>query len=471
MRLPRRSVERLVAAFGQTELGDPRRTRRVVQLVERLAQAPHRSLPAALGTDAQVQGAYRLMNNPAVTFEKLLVPQALATARRAQEARRVLVISDTTDCSFPNLDPEDVGFLNTGKAGFRLHVSMVVDADAKRPLGVIHAETLFRARRSRMTKKKMSGPETAQQADRESARWWRGMEASGRALSAHPHVVHVADREGDSYELLARLVEAKQKFVIRVRVDRRGRAVEADDTSWSTVRKVAANCDGVLERDVPLSRRIKKSAPRMNIAHPPRKARVARLRFSAASIVIPRPHYVHEPAPKELSLNLVHVTEVDSPEGEPAVEWLLYTNEPTSTPSEIETIVDTYRLRWLIEEFNGALKTGCVYEEREFESRDALLTMLALSLPIACEVLWLRSRSRTAADAPATEVVTPLQLKILRKLGSYRLPQKPTAQDAMLAVAALGGHLKRNGAPGWKVIQRGMTDLVAYQRGWEAATS
>lgn len=471
MKLPKRSIERLAALFSQAELGDPRRTRRLTQVVERLAQAPQMSLPAALGSDAQLQGAYRLMNNAAVTFDKILAPQVVATAQRAMEARRVLVVHDTTDCSFPHLDPVDVGYLNTGKAGFRLHVSMVVTGDgSKRPLGVVHAETLFRARRSRMTKKKMSGPETAKKADRESARWLRGMEASGRALSAHRDVVHVADREGDSYELLANLIAAKQKFVIRVRVDRRGRAIDAEEIGWSTVRKVAAECEGVLEREVPLTRRSKKTAPRMNGAHPPRKARVARLRFAATRVVIPRPRYLRDPVPEELSLNLVHVTEVDPPEGEAAVEWLLYTNEPAGTPEDIACVVDTYRTRWLIEEFNAALKTGCVYEEREFESRDALLRMLALSLPIACEVLWLRSRARAAAASSATEVVTPLQLRILRKLGPYKLPSQPSAEDAMLAVASLGGHLKRNGPPGWKVIQRGMTKLVDYQAGWEAAT-
>jgi hypothetical protein len=317
----------------------------------------------------------------------------------------------------------------------------------------------------------MSGPETAKQTDRESARWWRGMKASSDALSSCRHVVHVADREGDSYGLLANLLEGKQRFVIRVRVDRRGRMLEATNTGWSTVREVASACEGVLEREVPLSRRAKKPAPGMNRAHPPRKARLARLRFSATSVVIPRPQYFRDPVPKELVVNLVHVTEMDPPEGEPAVEWLLYTNEPISTAQEIARVVDIYRTRWLIEEFNSALKTGCIYEEREFESRDALVRMLALSLPIACEVLWLRSRARSAADAPATDVVTPLQMKILRKLGSYKLPEKATAQDAMLAVAALGGHLKRNGSPGWKVIQRGMTTLFAYQTGWEAANA
>jgi Transposase DNA-binding/Transposase DDE domain len=471
MKLPRRSVERVVAPFASAELGDPRRTRRLMRVAERLAQAPAKSLPAAVGNDAELQGAYRLMNNAGVTFEAVLAPQVEATALRAQEIRKVLVLHDTTDCSFPNLDPAELGYLNTGKAGFRLHLSLAVDGDgSRRPLGVIHAETMFRARRSRR-RGKVSGPESAKRTDRESSRWWRGVTASADALKATQRVVHIADREGDSYELMAQMMAAQQRFIIRVRVDRRGRSVEAKDDEWSTVRQVASSSEGVLERDVPLSRRSKKSAPAMNRAHPPRKARLARLRFSATRIVIPRPQYLHEPVPKTLVVNLVHVVEVDPPAGEPGVEWLLYTTEPISTPEEVAEVVDDYRTRWLIEEFNAALKTGCVYEEREFESRHALLTMLALSLPIACEVLWLRSQARSLPEAPATSVLTTVQLKILRKLGSYRLSAKPTAEEALLAVAAMGGHLKRNGAPGWKVLQRGMSLLLAYQLGWEAATA
>ena len=46
----------------------------------------------------------------------------------------------------------------------------------------------------------------------------------------------------------------------------------------------------------------------------------------------------------------------------------------------------------------------------------------------------------------------------------------PTVEQALLAVAALGGHLKRNGPPGWKVLLRGMTRLLDYEAGWRAAT-
>src|SRR4029079_15446461 len=149
-------------------------------------------------------------------------------------------------------------------------------------------------------------------------------------------------------------------------------------------------------------------------AHPPRKARIARLQFAATRVVIPRPHYLHEPVPATLELHLVRVVEVESPEGESPVEWLLYTTLPTDTKEQVADVVDKYRARWTIEEFNAALKTGCAYEEREFESGDALLTMLAMSLPIACELLWLRSRARTDPSLPATDVLTPPQIQAPR---------------------------------------------------------
>lgn len=470
MELQQDSVNRLVETFVDASLGDPRRQRRLCSVVERLAQSAASSLPAALGNDAALQGCYRLMNNPAVTFEALLTAQADATAERARAAGRVLVLHDTTDLSFPHLDPNVLGFLATGKAGFRLHVSLVIEAKTwRRPLGVISAECVTRAKRSRSGGRRVSGTTTAKWHDREFDRWWRGIQASQDWL--HPvcrRVIHVADRESDSFELMAQLIAVGGRFVFRVRVDRRGSAVGDDGPQWSTVRKVASDAEGLLERDVPLSRRKAKATRALTGAHPPRKQRLARLRFSSTRVRIPRPHYLCDPLPKELELNLVHVTEISPPEGEAPVDWLLYTTEPVGTPKQCAAVVDDYRARWTIEEFNSALKTGCAYEEREFQTPHALHNMLAISLPIACELLWLRSHARDCPDAPATEVLSERHVVLLSLVGSRKLPPSPTAQDALLAVAALGGHLKRNGPPGWRVLQRGMTLLLAHEAGWVA---
>jgi hypothetical protein len=475
MKLPNDLVARAVGEFDGLELGDPRREARLRQVVAKVARRPTASMPVALGREAEVQGAYRLMNNEHVSFEALLDAHSDKTRQRAETAQRVLVVHDTTDCSFPHLDPEEIGYLQTGKAGFLLHLSLVLDASngQRRPLGVIHAQPLFRSKRSRRgsRKRKVSGHETATWSDREYTRWWRGMEATAETLRGCEQVIHVADREGDSYDLMARLVMAQQSFVIRVRVDRRARQTGTPAAEWASVKQVAALCAGTMEREVALSARGIKSAPGMNRSHPPRKARIATLRFSATTVEIPRPRYLGDEFPETLKLNLVHVLETNPPPGQPPVEWMLYTTEPIDTDRHVALIVDTYRARWTIEEFNGALKTGCAYEAREFESRSALLNLLAISLPIACEALWLRSRARSAPGAPATEVLSALQIQILRTLASRKMSQNPTVHEALLAVASLGGHLKTNGPPGWKVLQRAMADLLAYEIGWTAALS
>ena len=39
----------------------------------------------------------------------------------------------------------------------------------------------------------------------------------------------------------------------------------------------------------------------------------------------------------------------------------------------------------------------------------------------------------------------------------------------MLGGAALGGHIKNNGAPGWLVLGRGLTRLLDTEVGWRLA--
>jgi hypothetical protein len=466
---------RIVDEVMGAALGDPRRNRRAVRIVEKLARDPSLSLPQALGSDAEVQGCYRLMSNEKVTFEALRSAHAAGTSTRALSAGRVLVLHDTTPCTFKHVDPEELGYLSTGQAGFHLHYGLVLAADEwKRPLGVIHAEAGFRKEKPRKNrskqqkKKKKSGTDTARQANKEFDRWWRGILSAQQKLDG-VSVVHIADRESDSYELMSQAIEHGIRFIFRSRTDRRGRRVDDASGLWSKVRSVARSCEGVLEREVPLSRRGGDGPPSQAKAHPPRKMRLATLRFAATRVVIPRPQYLADAVPRHLELGLVHVVEVNPPPGEQPVEWLLYTTEPIDSPEQIAQVVDSYRARWTIEEFNAALKTGCAYEAREFESRHALLNILALSLPIACEVLWLRSRARSTPDAPATDVLSTVQLDVLRHFSSYKLPAAPTAIDALLSVAALGGHLRRNGPPGWKVLLAGMALLHAHTAGWQAA--
>lgn len=468
-------MEDVVGEFEDVLLPDERLNQRVRRFVEAAWQSPAESFPRMLQDVAQLEGAYRLLNNSRVTFSALHAPHAAKTAARAQAAAEVVVVHDTTEVETPYLDASKASYLKTGRLGYRAHISLAVSLQAAapaRPFGVLSVQADFQSQRPGSGGKKQSrnGWATARSTDKAFLRWFRGIEASAEALENVPNVVHVADREADSYPLFHFVQQLGHGCVIRLRTDRRAKIADDDiDEEWSSLGKIAAEMQGSFERTVPLSKRGSKAAPAQLKRHPPRESRGASLHYSAAPVQLKKPHYQPATLPESLELSLVRVWEPSPPEGEAPVEWLLLTTEPCETPAEIMRVVDLYRARWVIEEFFKALKTGCLIESRQFETRQALLNLLALFLPIAVHLLWLRSCARDAPDAPATQAFTPLQLEVLRHTSYRKLPPNPTVLQAMWSLAGLGGHIPNNGWPGWQVLGRAFVTLAQNVKTWQLA--
>lgn len=99
-----------------------------------------------------------------------------------------------------------------------------------------------------------------------------------------------------------------------------------------------------------------------------------------------------------------------------------------------------------------------------------MLNLLAIFLPIAVHLLLLRSCARDTPDAPATDVLSPLQLTVLSHLSHRKMPDRPTAGQALWALAGLGGHIANNGWPGWQVLGRAFIALSRALRPWQLAT-
>ncbi len=289
------------------------------------------------------------------------------------------------------------------------------------------------------------------------------MLASTALLAPSTQCIHLMDREGDSFALLAEISSYCARFVIRMRHNRVARATD-EEAKWSKIRALLEHAETVLEREVPLSKRAAKTAPRSK--QPARAVRIATLHVAATSLELKSPRYVNDTP--VLAVNVVRVFEPGAPQGEDPVEWLLMTTEPIATAADVARIVDAYRTRWVIEEFFKALKSGCIYEERRLESRSGVLKALALFLPIACEMLWFRSRARTAPSAPASDILSARQIAVLRAMLRKPLPEEPSARDVLLAVASLGGHLKCNGEPGWSTIRDGYESVLMAEIGWVA---
>jgi hypothetical protein len=458
--MPRKQIElpSLSSEFGDADLGDARLNRRLGLLASRLADRPGESFPKALD-DAELEAAYRFFGNESVSPEAILAPHIRQTARRAKERRRVLIVHDTTQFEFPGHSKrEGLGRLIRPGQGFFGHFSLATTADGARvPLGLLALETVFRHGKAIPRRERKASDNRG-----ESGRWRRCIDDAEAALDGRAEAIHVMDREADSYAIFAALSEQQRLFVIRSFQDR---VLASDDEAHLRATAKAARI--TLRREVPLSPRSKIKGPKGK-RHPARRYRIAKLRFAAATVELPRTGDARAAEATSLHLNVIHVSEAKPPPGEPAVEWFLLTNLPVETPDEIAFAVDCYRGRWTIEEFFKALKTGCQYERRQLESASSLLNALAILAPVAWRLLLLRHLARGDQKDPAIAALTLKQLEVLRAVTRRPLPASPSAKEAMLAVASLGGHLRSNGDPGWLVLGRGMHDLLLLELGWRA---
>ena len=471
--MPRRPIEQpvpdIASEFVGADFGDERLNVRVVDVALRLAESPTESLPRATGTRRELEGSYRFFNNDAVRPLKVLAPHFAQTRERVAAYDTVLVLHDTTEFQYSG-EREGTGYLRTDESrGYLAHASLAVSADGlRRPLGVVGLHTWARkgrAPKARARGEKKSGALLASQRTKESDRWNQQVEASEAVVGGRAHVIHVMDREGDSYPLLASMISNGRRFVIRSRVDRIARS--EDEAGVEKIRKILKREDDLVELDVPISMRpVSSKGPSR---HPARGSRVAKLRVTATALSLHKPEYGVE-LPMWLDVNVVQVHEVDAPDAAP-VDWLLLTSEPVDTLEEVLAILQHYRARWLIEEFFKALKTGCEIEKLQLESYDALVNALAVFIPIAWRALQMRSLARTEPDAPARSVLSSVELDVLRAMGPLKLPASPTIADALLGVAMMGGYMRHRVPPGWLTLARGFDKLLLLTAGWIARES
>lgn len=450
--------------FRGAKLGDPRRARRLLWLADQVGQAPGQSFPKIASDPSELEAMYRFFGSEHVEWEAVLAPHVQATIARCETESVVLVVHDTTEFSFRTEDArQGMGYLSGGARGFEGHFALAVSADGTGvPLGVLGVLPHVRAQRSRKPDeprvKRAKRPRNELEADR-----WRKLAVSTEQLvAATTKKVHVMDSAADSYPLFCELIDENIHFVIRGHYDRvldgKVRLSERLDAIESR-----------MFREVPISARKGHAAKHRIRSAITRNARQATLRIKAITLELPRPLHDRQGKPS-ISVNVVQVREESAPDGMVPVEWTLLTTEPVDTPEAAERVVDMYRARWRIEEFFKALKTGCAYESRQLMSVHALLNALAVLTPIAWRLLVLRHLSHTANDVPATDILTAEEVTILRAMSKrVRLSPSPSVQEALRAIAGLGGHLKQNGPPGWQTIWAGFATFSVAIQAWRAA--
>ena len=87
--------------FGDAQLGDPRRTARLVGVAARAAEQPTGRLTEIFQDRAELEGAYRLIESPHVDEQAVGDTVYRATARRASSEALVLVPVDGSNITVP----------------------------------------------------------------------------------------------------------------------------------------------------------------------------------------------------------------------------------------------------------------------------------------------------------------------------------------------------------------------------------
>jgi len=441
--------------FGQVELGDRRRTKRAVRVAAQMVRHPAASIPEQAGNWAATKGSYRLFSEDDVTFEALSAQHWASTRQAAGEHERVLLIQDTSCLDFSwHHATEGLGPIGDHQGrGFMLHSTLAVSPEEDGKVLGLAYQMLF-CRQPRPEKETRA---ERRRRERESEIWRTSVREIGSPVS-ESQWIHVCDREADDFETFEVCQEVGVDFVIRVAQDRR--ALIDHDVSEPTA--------GLLElaRSLPAC-----GGQRMWVRHRPRRqARWAKLLVACSPVTVFPPRLSRNKS-DPLHAWVIRVWEIDPPQGEAPIEWVLLTIVPTDNLETAVRIAFWYSLRWLIEEYHKCLKTGCSAEDRQLQAAERLEACLGLLVVVAVRLLQLKQYAKTEPDRPATTCAPQGHVQVLA-VYLNRSVEGWTIREFWREVARLGGFLARkgDGEPGWQTIWRGWQKLDLLTIGTGLAT-
>ena len=446
------------AIFGQAQLGDRRRTARLVDTFELMRRHPGGTLPDKLASPADLRAFYRLCDAEDVTHAAVIEAARQYTLRRIAECSGpVLILHDATELDYTSLTSlaDDLGQIGKGtRRGYVCQNVLAVAADTREVLGlldqILHhrddvpvGETLTQSR---------------ERATRESLLWLKGT----KHLPSDLRLIDVADQGSDSFEFLEHEVNSGRRFVLRAYKVRKVYAGHEATGESQYLHDYAQNLPelGRFAMDVQ--------------AQKGRKARKqAEFAVRGGAVLICPPHAKHGiHGDHPLAMFVVLVTEVNPPAGEKALEWMMLTNERVQTLTDAWRVTEWYEKRWIVEELHKAKKTGCRIEDMQFTTTCRLEPAIALLSVVAVTLLNLRDASRggDAKTRLASTLLSPDYVTVLSQW-RYRNSRALTVHEFFMALARLGGHQNRKSdrPPGWLVLWRGWTKLNAMLQGYDAA--
>ncbi|RPJ68892.1 MAG: IS4 family transposase, partial [Alphaproteobacteria bacterium] len=387
--------------FGACDLGDKRRTNRLVKLASGLSEQVGKSVSAVCqGDEASLEGNYRFIRNEGIDAQAIGEGAYKAVSKKAMESKRLLALEDTTTLGYRHAVVEELGDLggpaNSFKKGFFAHSILLVDADKMQTIGLIEQniwkrEEGTRGKRHERAKKPYE--------EKESFKWEAASEKMAERLEdAIDRVISVCDREADIYEYLFYKNTHKQRFIVRARHDR---GLSGLDETLSEAFNRAPKL-GTYELSIE-----QKGG---------RQARTTKINVHSCVVEIKSPF---DTDVEPLLLNMVVAIEETTESNQEPISWVLLTTEPASSYEEAREVVANYVMRWRIEEFHKAWKTGAGAERQRMQSANNLERILVILSFIAVRLLQLREalesefENKVMESMPCTTVLSQEEFMIL----------------------------------------------------------
>ena len=414
--------------FASLDLGDKRRNRRLRQVLRGFLESPVRSIQAACSGCAETMGAYRVLNSARTTSEAVLAPHREATAARVGQHDCVALIQDTSELDFSKKTQlEGSGPLdgaNRPRRGFFLHTQLAVTED-RLPLGVYHSH--IHAREDRKEGEKKPNNNRLPIEEKESYRWLEGYRQAcelATATAGQTEIFSISDREGDIYEIYEQRELLLQQnnpvppahWIVRVAKNRillkpgepsddEGKAewIESSTPLFEQVQ------EGTLLGEVKFDIQQRTARGAGTGRKTQRESREVRQAVRVTKITPRVPRRIGGKKLMSVSYWVIDAREIDPPEGEEPIHWVLATSLPVTDFATACRVLKLYLARWDIEVFFRVLKTGCRIEEIQLKTAEGLYPCLALYLIVAWRILYLTHLSRECPDLPCSVVFADVE--------------------------------------------------------------
>lgn len=412
-------------------------------------------------------GNYRLLHNTSVT-EAVLIEEQQARCRIQVSGKTVLCVHDSSESNFNRhinrLKPDSgLGYLDGSGIGFKLHLSIAIDAKSHYPYGVSNLKLWARENKGALTKNEKSKlPIT----EKESYKWQEGCQASNKVLSTATAIVHIQDREGDIYEQIADFWSADNVFyIIRSHYDRQ---IEGDGKLWGKTGDATPMGSYPLAISGDSHGKGKKRETMMEVRH--FKAKLKRPAHSVGK----KEAYTQE-------VSLIETRELNPPEGAAPLVWRLLTSCSIETFDDALQVIEWYCARWHIEElFRVVKKENLDIEGSELESGHALRKLAIFAIDTGIKLFQLYTAREGVEEGETVESIssfskdefdclTGLNRTLEGKTEKQQNPYKPNSNLWVLWILARLGGWKGYSSQrkaGMTTIIAGLDEFYTIYKGW-----